>query len=206
MLRMMEGIRTGRCLDGESLDSQPGGPVHVFPCTKRWHNYFSIGNGDQVVKGALFTTVPLHTRNRIAETGRHQEAYMCLGVMGRGEGDEEDWLGDRSNADEEDFIPFEDDDEDDDDDGEEEDEDGEDIAPTTVAQEEEEEEEAGVDEGFAPLELWEDKHLVATKCSNEGAVIEWVIVPFIKEDDINTVADNIDVATPEDDGGGRDEL
>jgi hypothetical protein len=200
MLRMMDGIRSGRCLDGESLDSQPGGPTHVFPCTKRWHNYFSIGNGEQVVKGALFTTVPLHTRNRIAETGRVQEAYMCIGVMGRGEGDEEDWLGGRNDEDEEDFIPFEDDEEEDDDEDH-------DQALKSEGKEDLDEEEAEEDEeDYAPLHLWEDKHLVATKCSNDGAVIEWVIIPFIQEEHIEGKATDPESNQGKHGVGNNDEL
>lgn len=76
MIRMMDGMRMGRCLDSDSLDAQPGGLVHVFPCTKRWNQFHSFGNGRDVPRMAIHTNVPLHTRNRIAETGRVQEPYM----------------------------------------------------------------------------------------------------------------------------------
>lgn len=167
MIRMMDGVRAGRCLDGESLDTQPGGLVHVYPCTKRWHQFFSFGNGVEVPKGAIHTTVPLHTRKRIAETGREQTAYMCLGVAGRGDLDEEDWLGERGEAEE--------DEESDDDEEESDDEVGDEDEFT---QEEE-------DDGLSPLVNWENEHLIATSCSNAGAVIEWILVPFIVEEDPN---------------------
>jgi hypothetical protein len=170
MIRMMDGIRVGRCLDGESLEVQPGGPVHVFPCTKRWHQFLSFGNGKEVPKGSLHTTVPLHTRRRIAETGREQEAYMCFGVAGRGDKDEGDWLG--TNAEN-----YEGDESEDYESGDEE-------AETDVV--DEIDEDSFVDEtedgSLPPLSDWEGEQLVATRCSNVGAVIEWILVPFIEED------------------------
>ena len=163
MFRMMDGLRIGRCLDGESLDSQPGGLVHVFPCTKRWHQYLSFGNGEEVPAGAIHTTVPMHTRKRIAETGREQEAYMCLGVAGRGDLDEEDWLGQRGDGD--------DDSDDDEEETDELNDANEDIDTT-------DEEEAGE---LPLLRLWENEQLLATRCSNVGAIVEWIVVPFIHE-------------------------
>ena len=175
MIRMMDGIRTGRCLDGDSLDSQPGGAVHVFPCTKRWNQFFSFGNGKEVPKMALHSNVPLHTRNRIAETGRVQEPYMCLGVPGRGKKDEEDWLGVRGEKDGNDSLNFE--------------EAGgaEAIDKDNFSLEEDDvsSDETGPGE-LSPLSEWERKQLIATRCSNTDAVIEWLVVPFIVEDYITS--------------------
>lgn len=151
-------------MDGESLDSQPGGLVHVFPCTKRWHQYLSFGNGKEVPAGAIHTTVPLHTRKRIAETGREQEAYMCLGVSDRGDLDEEDWLGQRRG--------------DDDDTGKEEEE----TDDLEYANEDTDTTDEDELEGLQPLHLWENEQLIATRCSNVGAVVEWIVVPFIDEE------------------------
>eukprot|EP00934_Nitzschia_sp_Nitz4_P000324 Nitzschia sp. Nitz4//scaffold253_size28098//4068//6740//NITZ4_008137-RA/size28098-snap-gene-0.33-mRNA-1//1//CDS//3329544288//324//frame0 len=159
MVRMMDGIRTGRCLDGDSLDVQPGGPVHVYPCTKRWNQYFAFGDGHHAPTMALHINVPKHTRSRIAETGRVQESYMCLGVAGRGDGDEEDWFGVRE------------DDEDEDEDEEENSEEDEDTAMEVAP------------DGLPSLHRWSDSQLISTKCSNKGAIIEWVVVPFIVEQD-----------------------
>jgi hypothetical protein len=171
MFRMLEGPRIGRCLDGESLDLQPGGLVHVFPCTKRWHQYLSFGNGKEVPAGAIHTTVPMHTRKRIAETGREQEAYMCLGVAGRGDLDEEDWLGQRG--------------EDNDESGDENDESGDEEDETDELDDTNEDTDATDEdeaEGLEPLHLWENEQLVATRCSNVGAVVQWIVVPFIYEE------------------------
>jgi hypothetical protein len=176
MIRMMDGIRVGRCLDGESLDVQLGGPVHVYPCTKRWHQFLSFGNGKEAPKGSLHTTVPLHTRRRVAETGREQEAYMCLGVAGRGDTDEEDWLGTvAENYEGDEHEDYESGDEEAESDEEAETDLVDEIDVDSFGDETE-------DDSLPPLSDWEGEQLVATRCSNVGAVIEWILVPFVEED------------------------
>jgi hypothetical protein len=172
MIRVMDGIRAGRCLDAGSLDLQPGGPVHVFPCNKLWNQFASFGNGNETPNLTIHTNVPLHTRKRIAETGRDQEPYMCLGVSGRGELDEEDWLG----------VHHEDDDEDlpqaNSDEGK-----TDEIDKDNFSLEEDDSNDDETDStALSPLSQWEGKQLVSTRCSNTGALIEWLVVPFIVED------------------------
>ena len=177
----MDGLREGRCLDGESLDPQPGGLVHVYPCTRKWHQFVSFGNGREVPFGAIHTTVPLHTRRRIAETGREQEAYMCLGVAGRGDSDEEDWLGNRDDSSSEDDTGSSDDGSGDEDNN---DEDPVDEDTFSIDNDEAPDEDDNFDpDGFPALRKWIGEQLVATRCSNVGAVVEWVVVPFIEEDE-----------------------
>lgn len=122
----------------------------------------------------LHTNVPLHTRRRIAETGREQEAYMCLGVAGRGNMDEEDWLGVRTPEEDETTEG----------DSGDEDETVDEIDQDTFSLEEDDvDENSEIDlDGLPPLSEWEGKQLIATRCSNTGAVIEWYVVPFIVED------------------------
>ncbi|CAJ1952496.1 unnamed protein product [Cylindrotheca closterium] len=203
-LKVMDGLRVGRCLDGESFDPQPGGPVHVFPCHNRWHQYISFGDGTHAPTGALHTNVPEHTRKRIAETGREQEAYMCLGLEGRGE-DEEDWLGKRKEMMEKMLQRELEQMEQDSDDSEDEEgslvdqkEDGEEDATETDAATEEE----------GPLDIWhwEYEQLHAIKCSNKEAVIEWVLVPFIEEDDSTTVYEDEDGSADSGDEDGPEEM
>ena len=157
-LNMMDGVRAGRCLDGESLDNQPGGPVHVYPCTKRWNQYLSFGNGKEVPAGVIHTVVPLYTQKRINETGREQEPHMCLGVLRRGDKDEEDWFNER----EEFFESYEE---------------------LDVELEEIDEDENDAADGYPSLLYWLGQNLMMTRCSNEGAVIKWTLVPFIVEED-----------------------
>lgn len=190
MIYQVDGLRAGRCLDGESLDVQPGGPVHVYPCTKRWHQFLSFGTGKETPKGSLFTTVPLHTRRRIAETGREQEAYMCLGVAGRGELDEEDWLGVRDEGEEEEEESTE------------EENDDTEIETETIDQIDQDNfsvdgDEMEGEDGLLPFSHWEGEQLVATRCSNVGAVIEWVLVPFIEEDDEENDEESVDESAGE---------
>jgi hypothetical protein len=99
---------------------------------------------------------------------------MCLGVAGRGDLDEEDWLGVRTEDEEEESSDDEDD----------EDELIDEIDHDTFSLEEDDSDlETGLDkDGPAPLSQWEGEQLIATKCSNVGAIIEWVVVPFIVED------------------------
>ena len=155
IIKMMDGVRAGRCLDGESLDNQPGGPANVFPCTKRWSQYISFGNGIDAPAGTIHTVVPLYTQMRINETGREQEPHMCLGVLRRGEKDEQDWFDKREDF----FESYEDLDE--------ELEELEDISA----------------EGYPSLTYWLGQQLMMTRCSNEGAVVKWTLVPFIVEED-----------------------
>lgn len=155
IITMMDGLRKGRCLDGESLDNQPGGPANAFPCTKRWSQYISFGNGIDVPAGTIHTVVPTYTQMRINATGREQEPYMCLGVARRGELDEEDWFDKREAF----FEDYEDLDND------------------------LEEVEAQFEGEYPPLVYWLGRQLMMTRCSNEGAVVEWTFVPFIEEGD-----------------------
>jgi len=176
-IAMMDGIRAGRCLDGESLDTQPGGPVHVYPCTKRWNQYLSFGNGKDVPAGSIHTVIPLYTQKRINETGREQEPHMCLGVAQRGGKDEDDWFGER----EEFFESYED------------------LDEELEAIEEEDADGGG---GYPSLLYWLGKHLMTTRCSNEGAVVKWTLVPFIVEEqsdeEQNSDEEANDDSTPED--------
>jgi hypothetical protein len=172
---MMDGIRAGRCLDGESLDRQTGGPVHVFPCTKRWNQFLSFGDRKNTPAGAIYTTVPKHIRDRIISTGREQEPYMCLGVAFRGELDEEDWFLERKEFFEGYDIEHRD--------------------PSAIASDERKKD----GEKYRHLMYWLGEHLMATRCSNEGAVIEWILVPFIIEND-NNETDSVRESPPNDMG------
>lgn len=175
IITLMDGLRKGRCLDGESLDNQPGGPANAYPCTKRWSQYISFGNGVDVPAGSIHTVVPTYTQMRINATGREQEPNMCLGVARRGEMDEEDWFDKR-----EDFF-----------------EDYENLDEELEKIEEE------LDDGYPPLVYWLGRHLMMTRCSNEGAVVEWTLVPFIVEEDEDNVKSSD--STPDDTISGESE-
>ena len=161
MLTQVDGIRVGRCLDGHSNDIEPGGKLRVFPCVKRWPQFFSFGNGTFAPKGSMHTNVPQHIVDRIRESRPGeppQEAYLCLGVLGRGDKDEEHLYYTDDNKEEE--VVADDEQE---------------------LVEEYEEDQFGSD-GFLKLDHFQDKEIVATQCSNVGAIIDWLFVPFIEED------------------------
>jgi hypothetical protein len=40
-------------------------------------------------------------------------------------------------------------------------------------------------DGWKPLSEWEGEELFSTQCSNVGAVVEWIFVPFIVEDNLS---------------------
>ena len=148
MLKQMDGPRTGRCFDGDSGELQPVGETQVFPCTKRWYQFLSFGDGRFAPNGSMFITIPSHIVSQIRNLGHKMTPYLCLGVYGRGNRDELDWEDD-------DYDPeLENDDISDNDD----------------------------DEEWAPLSEWLEQEIVTTQCTNKGAVIEWLFVPFITED------------------------
>ena len=162
MLTQVDGIREGRCLDGHSSDIEPGGKVRVFPCVKRWPQFLSFGNGTIAPKGSMHTNIPRHIVDRINESRPDeppQESYLCLGVLGRGNNDEEHLYqveddGTGEGEDEEIVKEYDDD-------------------------------QFGPD-GLLQLKHFEREEIVATHCSNAGAIVEWLFVPFIVEEEEST--------------------
>ena len=103
MITQMDGIRVGRCLDAESgIQPRPGGTAHVNPCAKRWHQFFYFGNGDVAPRNSIHISIPRFIVQGLRKTNYpEQEQYLCLGVRGRGDKDESDWVED----DDEDLVP-----------------------------------------------------------------------------------------------------
>lgn len=156
MMHMKTGSREGRCFDGDSGETQPGGSAHVFPCVKRWQQFLSFGGTQEDVEpgsrpivpvNSLFMSIPLHLVKQYKLMGKAEDhsPYMCLGVFGRGDADEVDW----DPSDEEDSE----------DSGDEEDRRG------------------------LPLDEFVHEEVVTTQCTNSGGVIEWLFIPFLVEDE-----------------------
>jgi len=156
MFKQMDGLRVGRCMDGESDQTQLGGEIQVFPCRNKWQQTFSFGNGVQTPVGSLHLNVPLHVQNRIQSKGKEQEPHMCIGVVGRGDRDEEKWDVDDGNL--------------------------------------RGKEEAKKRNRLASLEEWEGEQVVTTRCSNVGAIIEWILVPFVHKDDAEYIISDDDTS------------
>lgn len=171
-LTQVDGIRHGRCLDAHSSGIEPGGKARVFPCVKRWPQYVSFGNGDLAPKGSMHINVPEHIVRRIRASRPDdppQESFLCLGVLWRGDKDEEHLV--RLDEEETDDV-----------DGD-------------IQEEEIEYTPDDYDEhGTLKLDHYKGDDIVATQCSNVDAVIEWVFVPFIEEDEAGTLQDDSTMA------------
>ena len=185
MLSQLDGVRAGRCMDGDSMErDHPGGFAQVFPCMKRWHQLFSVGTGDPAPKGSLYTTIPRHMVEHTRDNGyKQQEAHMCLGVLGRGDKDEEEWENDIQKLDEYNFdevVAYEEAEE-----GQEEEEEEEAESTEEESMNEESTSDTTSDHKssmYLSLNEWNGLPLVTTRCSNDGAIIEWLFVPFIVEE------------------------
>ena len=154
----MDGIRAGRCFDGDSGTNQPGGEVQVFPCMHRWVQFLSVGSSSNATKsttttttttttppppGSLYFTIPSHIVKQIHQLGHEQHPHMCLGVWGRGVADEVEWNDPASK-----------------------------LPPDPEPE-----------EGWPPLSKYVNEELFSTQCTNTGAVVEWLFVPYIVEDE-----------------------
>lgn len=158
MLKQVDGLRAGRCFDSDSESTQPGGETQVYPCTHRWYQFLSFGDGRHAPKGSMYTTIPSHIVRQIKNLGHEQNRYMCLGVYGMGTHDEEDWDDIDEPKDEA-------------------------TVHTTVGTNGESviEEESEAEESLE-LADWVYEQIVTTQCSNTGAIVEWLFIPFIEDD------------------------
>jgi hypothetical protein len=160
MLQQVDGIRVGRCLDGGSSNFQPGGDTQVFPCIREWYQFVSFGDGQVAPRGTLYSTVPLHIVKQIHAKGHPQIPYMCLGVFERGDLDEPNW----DDEDETDRIESSQ------------------LKNRAIA-------DSNTTKEWRPLSEFKESRVVMTQCTNVGALIEWVFVPFILEDDPSLTTD-----------------
>ncbi len=111
--------------------------------------------------------VPTEMLKRIRKSGRQQAPHMCMGVEGRGDLDEEEWEEDVDQEDsEEDTMSTE--------------ADRKNVEKGQLNALPKEE-----DAFLAPALLSEfmGDQVVTTRCDNKDAVIEWLFVPFIVEED-----------------------
>ena len=157
MLKQMDGPREGRCLDTDSESLQPGGATRVYPCVGRWYQFLSIGDGRFAPPGSLYSRIPSHVVSQIHNLGHEQIPNMCLGVLGRGDRDEVDWNEEEEKQEEEGAVH------------------------TTNSTKQARNESLG-DGEWEPLTDWFEQEVITTQCTNEGAIIEWLFVPFIVEE------------------------
>lgn len=96
MLKQIDGIRAGRCFDGQQDSLQPGGEIQVYPCVQQWFQFVSFGDGEHAPIGSLYSIIPSHVVQQIQNLGHAQSPYMCFGVRGRGTQDELDWADEQN--------------------------------------------------------------------------------------------------------------
>jgi hypothetical protein len=147
MVKVGDSIRKGRCLDAESDRTKPGSFLNIFPCEAKWHQLFSFGNGDLIPSGAVHLSLPKHIVTKDSTT------HLCIGVQGRSDEDEVEWLRPEHDDDPDGLWPWE-------------------YSNATEY----------YANGYKSLKYWNGIHLQTTPCSNEGAVIEFFYVPFIVEE------------------------
>jgi hypothetical protein len=82
--------------------------IQVYPCTKEWYQFLSIGDGQLAPSGALYATIPSHIVKQIHNLGHNQIPHMCLGVAGRGGKDEIDWENKEYKKGQDNFYPNDD--------------------------------------------------------------------------------------------------
>lgn len=152
MLKIGDSIRKGRCLDVESDRTKPGAYLNIFPCEAKWNQLFSFGNGDAAPSGSVHVSPPPSMR-KSSSSGDNSSPHLCLGVQGRSDEDKEEWLRPEEDDDPDELWPWE----------------GENATEYS-------------DNGFKSLKYWDGIQLQTTPCSNEGAVIEFLYVPFIVEE------------------------
>eukprot|EP00985_Skeletonema_marinoi_P008121 scaffold3619_cov97-Skeletonema_marinoi.AAC.6 len=96
-------------------------------------------------------------------SSKKSTAHLCLGVQGRSSEDKEEWLRPEHDDDPDDLWPWE-----------------QDNATEYY------------DNGFLSLKYWDGLQLQTTPCSNEGAVVEFLYVPFIVEEYDNDEGESTD--------------
>ena len=189
MIKQLGGSRDGRCIDIEGERVEPGGNLQVFPCFNKWHQMFTFGDGVHARNATILASVPSHIINTLKYKGKDQHPHICVGVIGRSQTEYSPWKEDenKERLDSVDFLPKK-------------------VKPKKG--------ETNVDtmakEGskLKSLRLWKFKQLVTIPCSDEDAIIDFVFVPFIveeddKEDSVAPVEDertnkqNFDIATEE---------
>ena len=144
MLTQINGLWVGQCIDREMDWLQPAGGLQVFPCMKKWNPFLSVWNGTFALWGSLHTTIPRHSVDWIQYKGYEQESFLCVGVLGQGDCNKKAWAKD--------------------------------LAKHGLTAHVDNEVSASIDT-LMTLPPWSNLNgvqFVTTRCSNIGAIVEWV--------------------------------
>lgn len=79
-LKQMDGQRSGRCIDADAGKSDLGGRTQVFPCTDKWYQLVSFGDGVHAPLGSIYIKVPSHIVRQLHRIGQQSSQFMCFGV------------------------------------------------------------------------------------------------------------------------------
>lgn len=163
MIKQLGGKRNGRCLDIFGERVEPGGELEVYPCIKQWNQMFGFGDGIISRNATIFAKVPDHIVNALKYKGKSQEPNLCFGVVGRSSKEYLPWKEDedKEQFNTVDFLPKE--------------------AKTISLNK----------DRLKSLRLWKFKQLVTVPCGDKDAVVDFLFVPFIEEDEDTSEA-NID--------------
>lgn len=156
MIKQLGGPHNKRCIDIVGERVEPGGQLQVFPCMSQWHQMFGFGGGEIARNSTIFGSVPKHIINALRYKAKDQPPYLCFGVIGRGNKEYTPWNEDekREHLNTVDFVSKK----------------AKKMRQKTEGQQ-------------LPLRLWKNKQLVTVPCTDESAVIDFLFVPFIVEND-----------------------
>lgn len=167
----VEGKKYSHCLGSKSLNkSEAVGHLVSTHCKGDWRKTFFFGDGMYAPKSTLHLMVPKSMRKMIEDDGRNQESHICLGVLGRGQKDEEVWnlpeiknISHTNSKDEQEY-------------------DIDDSPSLTKYLDVMRIQGLSSDHGaFTSLQAFAGERIVTTKCSNRGAILEWIVVPYVQD-------------------------
>ena len=156
-IQQMGGAYDESCMDIYDEQFETGGILKVYDeCLNQWYQWFSFGDGIISRNATIFGSVPTHLLKTLKYKGKDHSPHLCFGVAGRSKNEYTPWREDR-NEDFQftsiDFIPRQ--------------------AMKKVKN----------GDKLLPLRLWEDKQILMIPCTDEGAVVDFVTIPFIEEEE-----------------------
>lgn len=158
MIKQLGGLRNGRCIDIEGERVEPGGELQVWPCVNKWHQMFVFGDGKVSRNATIFGAIPNHIIKALQYKGVHQHPYLCFGVVGRSEVEYSPWNEDtkQDQFNTFNFLPKK----------------TKQLFFQNISR-----------DRLRSLRLWGGKQLVTMPCNDTDAIIDFLFVPFIVEDD-----------------------
>jgi len=162
MLQQLNCIRSGRRWYGGPYTALiPGGPPQVYPCVREYFPFVAFGDDRLVPSGALYTTIPSHVVKQIIRSQDGKEQIPYMCLGVFGRGKKDEFERDEERGE---YVPRQ----------------GSDLTLTSKEEK----------TSLPPLFDYMGKPIVTTQCNNDGAVIEWVVVPFIDEEGAKIINPN----------------